>query len=141
MIHYCNVSLKEVQQEQKGYSWVRPDSCPKCKGKLWGHGYVLRYLNFYSKGLYLKRWRCPSCRLILSCRPSSHWRRYQESIKRIFWTLIYRIKRYKWPPWTTRQRGGHWLRTLVSHANTHLMHKESLLNTILFYKHKNLAIF
>ena len=141
MIYQCNVSFKKLQQEKKEYPWKRPLECSGCQGKVWGHGYVLRYFNSHSEGLYLKRWRCPSCKLILTCRPDSHWRRFQESIKRIFDTLIFRVKHRTWPPWTTRQRGGHWLRIFTSNARTHLLEKKSVEETILFYQDKNMAIF
>ena len=141
MIHHCNVSLDDLQQQKKGYPWNRPEECPRCKGNLWGHGYVLRYFNSHSEGLSIKRWRCPSCRLVITCRPSSHWRRFQESVENIFQALIDRVKCYKWPPWTTRQRGGHWLSLLTSHAKINLLEKKNQLETILFYKEKNLAIF
>ena len=143
MIHFCNVSLKRLAQEKKNYPWQRPKECPNCKERLWGHGYVLRYFNSFPEGVFLRRWQCsnPKCRCLLTCRPAIYWRRYRETITRIFDTLIYRVKHRSWPPWTTRQRGDHWLEKLIFHSRLYLLDKGQLLETILFYKTKNLVIF
>ena len=142
MILSCNASLGEVEQLQKKYPWGRPNECPRCQGKkIWGHGYVQRYFNSLKEGLFLKRWRCPKCSLILTCRPQSHWRRFQESISNIFVAIMFKIQGSRWPPWVPRQRGGYWLGKLIENARKNELIKNNLAATILFYKNKNLAIF
>ena len=50
MIYSCAVSLDEIDLQKKKYDWKRPEECPGCKNSgLWGHGYILRYFNTYSK--------------------------------------------------------------------------------------------
>jgi len=141
MILSVKISLSELRNLQKNFNWDRPTKCPICSHNLWGHGYSLRYFNACLEGLYVKRWRCSSCRLILICRPEGYWRRYQESISTIYKVLLYRVKNLRWPPWITRQKPGHWIRKLISHAKINLIIKESLITTICFYRDKNLAIF
>ena len=143
MIYHCKISIEELQKLQKKFDWqnVRPNSCPKCKGKIWGHGYVLRYFQSILKGVFLKRWRCTYCYLILICRPTDYWRRFQNSVSHIYKSLIYRIKYLRWPPWVQRQRGGHWLKKIITYSTTHLLMKETILETITFFRDKNLVIF
>ena len=141
MIFSVEICVKDLEHQGKFYPWERPNHCPRCKGKLWGHGYVLRYFFSCPNGVYLKRWRCPACRLTLTARPRSFWRRFQESISNIFDSLLYKVRHQKWPPWSPRQRSGHWLRQLLHHAKTHLLMKDSVTNTITFYREKNLVIF
>lgn len=143
MIYHCEISFEELQKLKKNYNWqkLRPNSCPTCKGRIWGHGYVLRYFNSIQEGIYLKRWRCICCHLIIICRPKDFWKRFQTAASIIYKSLIYRIKYFKWPPCVKRQRGGHWLRKLIIYAKTHLLMKETLLETITFFRDKNLVIF
>lgn len=141
MIFPVKISLEKLRKSKKNFNWDRPSECPLCSHKLWGHGYSLRYFNAYPEGLYIKRWRCSSCHLILTCRPEGYWRRYQESILNIYETLLYKVKNLTWPPWTTRQKAGHWIRKIISNAKINLIIKESLTKTICFYRDKNLAIF
>ena len=143
MIINVDVSIKDLKHFKKSYNWERPKKCPRtaCQKKLWGHGFVLRHFNSSTEGVLLKRWRCSHCNLIIICRPIGYWRRYQETISNIFEALLFRIKQLKWPDWVTRQRGGHWLKTLISNAKIHLLKKATIVQTISFYKDKNLAIF
>ena len=141
MILTVKISLEKLSKSQKNFDWDRPTECPVCSYHLWGHGYVLRYFNIYPGGLYIKRWRCSSCCLILTCRPEGYWRRYQESISNIYEALLYKVNNLIWPPWVSRQKAGHWIRKLILNAKINLIIKESLTTTICFYRDKNLAIF
>ena len=141
MILYVSVSIDDLRSGR--YRWQRPESCPQCgHPKLWGHGLIQRYFNRQSEPLYLKRWRClnPKCRAILTCRPRSYWPRFQESIKAIFSALLYRVTHLKWPPWTPRQRGGHWLAKLIANARKNGLMRNNLYKTVSFYQAKNLSI-
>jgi hypothetical protein len=140
MIISKEVDLKELAKKGRQWSWER-ESCPRCHRGCWGHGYVARYFNGFVEALFLKRWRCPSCGLVITCRPKSHWRRFQESISGMYRALLIRLKELRWPAWAPRQRGGHWLRTLIQNARAHLLMRDSLIETVKFYQRKNLVIF
>lgn len=133
------ICLKELQNKQKDFEWKRPH-CDKCGVDFYGHGFVLRFFNKFDESLYLKRWRCPKCHCVITVRPRTYWSRYRELFNTIFETLIFRIKNLKWPPWTTRQRAGHWLNKLIINAKSNLLLKDSLLDTIIFYQNKKLSI-
>lgn len=144
MIIHTNANIDEIHQQGKNYKWARI-SCSKCNEKCWGHGHVQRYFNI--RGLsdsiecFLKRWRCSKCGCVHICIPSSHWRRFQSSIKDVYDALVDRVQTLKWPPWVSRQRGGHWLRSIITKAQANLLMKENVLETILSFKLKSLAIF
>jgi hypothetical protein len=141
MLYYCPISISKLKKLKKNYPWIRPVSCYRCNNQLWGHGFVLRFFNQMSEALFIKRWRCPKCKITLTCRPNLYWRRYQETISNIYDTLIFKIIHYKWPPGVSRQRGGHWLKKFISKAKINLLMKSTLIETIYFFKNKNLAIF
>ena len=140
MILSVDVSIDELVSQGKDYPWKRP-SCARCQKPLWGHGYVSRYFNCHPTIVYLKRWRCSACRLVFTTRPKIFWRRFHETISRILESLLIRVRDRKWPPWVTRQRGGHWLKKLNLHARKYLLEQRTKLETILFYQAKNLEIF
>ena len=142
MILKCSVFLGKLSKAGKGYPWKRPHECPKCgNAKVWGHGFCERMFNRVKKLVLLKRWRCPACGLVMTCRPEVYWRRYQESVDVIYLSIERWLKQRKWPPWTTRQRGGHWLRRLLEHSRNHGLLQEDLPATLQIYKTKGLAIF
>ena len=148
MILATFVSTDDLVKEGKNYNWKRPCKCqnPGCKSeKLWGHGYVKRYFFACSEAVYLKRWRCPHCHSVITTRPKSFWRRFQETKSRIFEALRHRLHPKipkAWPLWTTRQRAGHWLKKLLNHAKAYnLMKEKDPLSTVAFYQEKYLDIF
>ena len=143
MIVHCKVSLSEVGKKGKAYPWERPRECARCKNsKVWGHGFVERFFNGFDFGLWLKRWRCPACGLVITGRPEGYWRRFQESVKNIWRHLAGRLADKKWPEGVSRQRGGHWMRRWLSHARgNNLIRKNCEITTLHFYEEKGLAIF
>lgn len=133
------IDLKLLQELGKTFPWKRP-VCAKCNCSFYGHGYVFRFFNLLQVGVYLKRWRCPICHAVATVRPDTHWKGFQESLGQVFKTLKYRIENLKWPPWCSRQRGGHWLNKLLANAKLNLLLKDNTLETILFYQNKKLTI-
>lgn len=139
MILFFNASIQELKVPGEKFTPPRP-LCSRCNSKVWGHGHVRRFFNGIDGAIFMKRWRCPCCRLIIICRPKLFWRGYQESIENIFEALKYRAANLTWPPWVPRQRGGHWMNKLFHKAKINLMVKASLLATINFFQEKNLSI-
>ncbi len=136
-----NLKLTEIEASGKQFEWIRPAMCSRCESKVWGHGYVQRFFNQIKDFIFLKRWRCPVCKIVITCRPIEYWRRYQESIDLIFEALKYRTKNLTWPPSTTRQRGGHWLNKLIRKAKVDMLLKECMFETTHFFQQKQLTIF
>lgn len=64
--------MEKVQEEGKQYCWKKPGSCPECGScRLWGHGFVLRNFVGFAFGLWMKRYRCPDCHAVHTCRPET----------------------------------------------------------------------
>lgn len=128
MIKHTCVNLTQLSNDGKKFKWDRPIFCSCCGHKLWCHGYVGRYFDGFIKKLWLKRLRCPKCRIVITMMPSGIPKYYQGSFFKIFFTLTKRLNSYSWPPWITRQRGGHWLRKLKSYCLSHFGVNENSLN-------------
>lgn len=93
----------------KLFPWLRPDRCPRCGGRrLWGHGYVQRYFDGVAEPLWMKRWRCPDCGAVHTCRPASHWRRFLAPIAVILASLAAKLEGFRWPSSENRQRQQYW---------------------------------
>ena len=106
-----SASLAELFSLGKLYPWPRPGWCPRCGSqRLWGHGYVRRYFDGVSEPLWIKRWRCPECGGVHTCRPDSHWRRFLAPIAVILASLVGKITGRIWPRSECRQRQQYWYR-------------------------------
>jgi len=65
--------LKKIQELEKKFLWKNPGTCPACGSpRLWGHGFVLRNFFGFAAGLWMKRWRCPDCGAVHTCRPANY---------------------------------------------------------------------
>ena len=114
MIITHDIDLKILIREGKKFKWDR-FNCPKCHSHTWGHGFVPRYIsNPSSIQIWLKRYRCPVCVLIIQILPSQFWERFQSSIKTIYDALLYRLQAKVWPKFMPRQRAGHWMRSFTA---------------------------
>lgn len=113
MMIAVNVSIADISNFGKEYQWPRTN-CPKCLGKTWGHGFRLRYYSEFSDGIYIKRCRCPTCKIVISLVPSGYWPCYRSSISTVYQTLKHKLQSLHWPAEFSRQRGGHWLRKFIA---------------------------
>jgi hypothetical protein len=97
--------------QDKLYPWPRPAWCPRCgSARLWGHGFVLRYFDGCGGALPMKRWRCPDCGAVHTCRPADYWRRFLASIQSITASLKSKISDGQWRSEVSRQRQQGWYR-------------------------------
>lgn len=121
LIQQICVSIKEIVRCGKAFPWPRPEQCPRCgHWRLWGHGFVSAYFEGYWEPLWLRRYRCPNCRGILRLKPSGYLPRFQTPLESIRQSLAYRFYHHVWPPGSSRQRQGHWLRSFVGKAKVYL---------------------
>jgi hypothetical protein len=115
MILCYKIKPEELANSGKNYKW-EGCFCDKCSRYMWGHGFVTRYFQSIDGYVYLKRYRCPKCRTVVTIRPDEYWPKMRSSIQYIFIALLTRITTRAWPAFFPRQRGGHWLRRFVNHA-------------------------
>lgn len=122
MIITVNIPLDKLSLEGKKFNWKQFNvkTCLLCKGKLWGHGFIERYIHNYFTQIYLKRYRCSNnfCRKTYTLSPIGYPKHYGIQLKEVFTFLIYRLKNNKWEKnnLISRQRGLHWLRILKNYC-------------------------
>jgi hypothetical protein len=122
LILFIDLCVKTLVELGRQYPWQRPLRCPRCEGvRVWGHGFVTAYFDEAgSQGVYLKRYRCPECRVVIRLRPSGYWKRIQASVAKVRHCLFDRIGKGRWPPKSNPPRQRHWLRALKRKVRTHL---------------------
>ena len=104
-----SVDLTLLHSAGKAYPWVRPASCPRCRGqRLWGHGYVPRYFDGEPGPLWMRRWRCPDCHAVHTARPHTHWRRFMAPWWLILVSLLQKHFQARWLSLLERQRQQYW---------------------------------
>lgn len=111
------MSVNEIFRLGKEYAFPRPEKCyvAECgSSRIWGHGFVLRYLDCFATPLWFKRWRCSDCGCVYTVRPEGYWPGHHVPVKTIVSALSHRIVHGFWDKTllSTRQRPGHWLRAL-----------------------------
>lgn len=99
LILHIRVDVKRLREEGKRYPWPRPRRCPRCGGRLWGHGYVPRYFEDV-QALWMKRWRCPDCRAVHTARIGRFWPRFRYAAGTILKTLRTKIRNDRWRPFS-----------------------------------------
>ena len=114
MVIFTTICLESLYKLGKEFKWKKPERCPICGKTLHGHGFCIAYFDGYAKFFYIKRYRCPHCRLVIRMRPDGHLKYFRSNIDKIYKSLKYRLSNRKWPPWCSRQKGGHWLRRFIS---------------------------
>jgi hypothetical protein len=122
LILFVEVCVKRLVELGRQYRWERPERCPKCQGvRVWGHGYVEAYFDEAgSQSVFLKRYRCPECGVVIRLRPVGYWRRIQATIARVGRCVVDRLEKGRWPPGSNSARGRQWLRGLKRQVRTHL---------------------
>lgn len=129
MTLFVTIIFSKLSEEGKSYNWGF-HFCDQCERNMWGHGYVQRIFSSYNR-LWLKRYRCPECGIVVTTRPTGYWNYFQSSIEEIYEALIFRFKNHFWSNSDLRQRYGHWLRSFNGFHKMNGLGQEliSFLNT------------
>ena len=107
---YINIDIDILFKLHKRYSWPSIEKCPACHAhRLWGHGYVARYLEHYQEPCYLKRYRCPHCHKVFIVRPKTHYRRFLVAIETIVNCLLLMVTTGRKSKEFSRQRQQYWM--------------------------------
>jgi len=89
--------------------------------RVWGHGFVEAYFDEAGEtGVFLKRYRCPQCRLVIRLRPRGYFRRIQATVAAVRACVVHRLGTGRWPPGSKPARQRHWLRGLRRQVLAHL---------------------
>jgi hypothetical protein len=114
MIIFVLASIKEIVAKGRDFPWPRPSACPRCEGpRVWCHGFVTAFFDGFDAQVILRRYRCPDCRCVMRARPSGYLERMQASVEAIRTCIALRLEHGRWPSGGSRQRQGHWLRSLT----------------------------
>lgn len=108
---FTDASVDDIVAAGKAFKWERP-CCPNGCRKVWGHGHVTRYLA--ALVVLLRRFRCPTCGIVITMVPAGFCRRYQTAGAEMVAALTTRLRHRGWPPGVPRQRAGHWLRKFLA---------------------------
>jgi len=106
------VCVKMIFEMGREFPWPRPSRCPRCKGRVWGHGFVPACFDGFMEPLWLRRYRCPDCGVVMRMRPEGYFSRFQTSVAVIRDRLSHRVRTGRWPPGLSHRRQGHWMRAL-----------------------------
>lgn len=139
VIHF-SIDVKDLLKYGKGYPWPRLRSCPQCGGRRsWGHGYVTRYFDGFAELLWLKRFRCPDCNAVHTCRPVGFLKALRYSAEAVCSCLVKKITENRWAEGIARQNQQYWHRCLkvwVSRGGNvkdpSLLHLQSFLSSRIF---------
>ena len=123
LILVVEVCVKRIFQLGRRFPWPRPERCPLCAGRLWGHGFVPAYFDGFHQSLWLRRYRCRDCQRVFRLRPRGYWSRFQAPICVIRSSISLRLRSGRWPPGLSRSRQGHWLRALLRRVLVYLGHQ------------------
>jgi len=120
-----DVPVAELVAHGKKFNWNRP-ICDCGSEKVWGHGFVARFLAGFALPVFLKRYRCPACRRVFTLLPAGYGRRFQTAIAVVASAIESRLKDFRWPPELPRQRGGHWLKRFLAVCRMNFPDEEPL---------------
>ena len=120
----------------KNYKWEKPKDCPRCEKCLWGHGFRERYFFEYSQCLYLKRYICSSCGLVIMLVPEGYFAHYRYSIKFIYEHLRHKLLNKSWKGF--RQIGVHWLNKYLAKMRMDFPEEEDLVKGLMFLYDKGI---
>ncbi len=113
MIIECAVPIKEILKYNKKFKWKKPSVCPCCGDSvLWGHGTVLCFFTHIASGLYLKRYRCNSCKSVIKLKPAGFFKGFQTPVMTIKQCIRDRLGKRKSTTEVPRQNQDYWLRNL-----------------------------
>lgn len=138
MILQTKITVEELSKNGKDHNWEK-HFCNNCNRFMWGHGFVARYFALAAGVVFLKRYRCPGCSVVVTTRPDDHWPSIRSSVATIYHALSSRMSDGYWPTSFSRQRGGHWLRRFS--LNARMSCKTDLLSFLKFCFEKQLHFF
>jgi len=107
-----DVSVKELFKLGRNYPWKRLSGCPRCQGRIWGHGFVTAWFDGFQDPLWLKRCRCPDCGGVFRLRPRGYFKRFQASMVTIRDCLAYWMETHRWKAGPSPPRQRHWFKAL-----------------------------
>ena len=63
LVIFVKLAVKQLFEMGRDYLWPRPKLCPRCGGRIWGHGFVPAYFDGYTEPFWLRTVSVPGLRL------------------------------------------------------------------------------
>ena len=115
----CPIRLKLIQYVREATEWrviqifYRTHILPYCFiVSLWGHGYVARDFEGITESVWLKRFRCPDCKGVHTCRPAGYLRSVRYPASLVALCLAQKIVHGRWMRCLCRQLQQYWYKSL-----------------------------
>ncbi len=109
--------MEKLQALGKQFHWKKPECCPECGSiRLWGHGFVLRQFVGFAQGLWMKRYRCPDCHGVHTCRPQQFLPGMQYPVQTQISSLEAKLAGKPFLQTVSRQIQQHWWKTFLNHC-------------------------
>lgn len=117
LILYYRIDLQLLKSQKKNFSWIKPKFCSNCNSsRIWGHGFVARYLYGFKANLWFKRYRCNDCHTVLTIRPQEYTLGFYYPISTIYKALKSFVEHGKWLKNISRQCQQYWYSCLKTMA-------------------------
>jgi len=114
LILHFTADVKDIYEQGKRYPWPKSTECPRCRyRRLWGHGFAERYFEGFSQAIWVKRYRCPDCHGVHTCRPDTYFERTRYPVPVVLASLLEKIMRGTWLRWINRQIQLWWYRSVT----------------------------
>jgi hypothetical protein len=115
LVNFVQLTVKHLFEMGRDFLWPKPERCPRCRGRIWGHGFVPAYFDGYDQPLCPKRYRCPDCGCVIRVRPQGYFKRFQASRLTIRDCLAYWLHQQCWKPGPSPPPQRHWVKALRRH--------------------------
>lgn len=113
LVLHFPVDVKVLYELGKRYPWPKPAKCPWCGSvRLCGHGYRERYFEGFVEWLWVKRFRCPDCKAVHTCRPCGFLKGLRYCAEVVCSCLLRKITEGRWVKGIARQNQQYWYRCL-----------------------------
>ena len=119
LVIFVQLAVKQLFKMGRDFLWPKPEGCPRCRSRIWGHGFVPAYFDGYDQPFWLKRYRCPDCGCVIRLRPRGYFPRFQASIHTIRDCLSCWVHTRRWKTGPSPPRQRHWVRALRRHLVLH----------------------
>ncbi len=105
----CECQSQKNFKKKKNFKWPSLKVCPNCNShRVWKHGFVLRLFDGFDEGLWLRRYRCPDCKTVITMRPRDYLPRFQAPLAIIRKSLLSKKYKNQWLPGISCSRQNFW---------------------------------
>ncbi|CAO0820206.1 hypothetical protein DFAR_1430020 [Desulfarculales bacterium] len=103
------------------FLWPQSARCPRRGSvRLWRHSFVPACFDEAPTAIWLRRFLCPDCRVVVRLRLRGYWSRLQAPVATIRQSLSNKLSRGRWDHGLPHSHQRHWLKGLLRQVNLYL---------------------